>query len=198
MTDKDSVQISVAKMIWPDAYIQLCFWYLKRAMKRQLALTKKPKLTQYFPNSANLEFSFIDPNFCFIINNNIEINQSIQLDTQSQNKKLVFIFCPPEYHNHILNLIAKHFNQYLFISTSDNQYCSPNQIRKAASVYPSSPNFFVEVQRYRSLSFWRYKDLILLIQGLEAVDKDKDETDEVDEQIEELNKLLVTKLKRSS
>ncbi|CAG8761309.1 3487_t:CDS:2, partial [Dentiscutata erythropus] len=92
----------------------------------------KPKLTKYSSNSANSEFSFIDPDFCPIIDNDIEINQSIQLNTQSQNKKLGFIFCPPEHYNHILNLIAKHFNQHPFIPTSDNQYCSPNQIRKAA------------------------------------------------------------------
>ncbi|KAF0441648.1 MULE transposase domain protein [Gigaspora margarita] len=58
------------------------------------------------------------------------------------------------------------------------------------SVYPLSPNFFVKVQCYRSSPFWRHKDLILLIQGLEAVDEDEDKTDEVDEQIEELDKLF--------
>ncbi|CAG8684911.1 11567_t:CDS:2, partial [Gigaspora rosea] len=99
MTDKDSAQILAAKTIWLDAYIQLCFWHMKRAIKRQLALTKKPKLTRYSSDSANSEFSFIDPNF---------------------------------HHNHILNLIAKHFNQHPFIPTSDNQYCSPNQIRETA------------------------------------------------------------------
>src|ERR1043166_5279338 len=101
MTDKDFVQISAAKTIWPDAYIQLCFWHLKRAIKKQLVLNKKPKLTWYSSNSTNSEFSFIDPDFCPIIDNNIEINQSIQLNTQLQNKKTGFIFYSPEHHNHI-------------------------------------------------------------------------------------------------
>ncbi|CAG8491544.1 13886_t:CDS:2 [Gigaspora margarita] len=45
-------------------------------------------------------------------------------------------------------------------------------------VCPLSPNFFVEVKRYRTPPFWRHKDLIPLAQGLDPVDEDESETDE--------------------
>ncbi|KAF0516455.1 hypothetical protein F8M41_017064 [Gigaspora margarita] len=41
------------------------------------------------------------------------------------------------------------------------------------SVCPIKPNFFNEVKHYRSLSFWRHKDLIPLVQGLGLVEVDK-------------------------
>ncbi|CAG8764527.1 15606_t:CDS:2, partial [Gigaspora rosea] len=149
MTDKDLAQISAVKTIWPDAYIQLCLWHLKRAIKRQLGLKKKPKKIRYLASTANAEFSFIDidfypkdtsqqptvqENFAFDDNesNNNEINNLIQPNIQLQNKKMPFTFCPPKYHNHIINLVTKHFNQHPYIPADDMQYYSPDQIREAA------------------------------------------------------------------
>ncbi|CAG8768312.1 15544_t:CDS:2, partial [Racocetra persica] len=41
------------------------------------------------------------------------------------------------------------------------------------SVCLLKPNFFNKVIQYRSLSFWRHNDLILLAQGLEPVEEDE-------------------------
>ncbi|CAG8599326.1 15086_t:CDS:2 [Cetraspora pellucida] len=129
MTNKNSAQILAAKSIWPNAHIQLCFWHLKRTIKRQLSLSKKPKITQYSAEEANNEFFFIDLDFYPEINKEDEINQPTHFNSQSQNKKVAFTFCSSEHHNPILNLIAKHFNQHPFILIFDNQYYSLNQIQ---------------------------------------------------------------------
>ncbi|CAG8583378.1 26637_t:CDS:2 [Dentiscutata erythropus] len=96
----------------------------------QLSLNKKLKITWYSAEKANNEFSFVDINFCLKINQD-ETNQQIHTEVQSQVKKIIFTFCLSEHCNHILNLIAKHFNQHPFISAFDKQYYSPNQICEA-------------------------------------------------------------------
>src|SRR6185437_5037869 len=50
------------------------------------------------------------------------------------------------------------------------------------SVCQIKPNFFNEVKSYRSPPFWRHKDLIPLVQGLEPVEED--ETYELEEEID--------------
>ena len=140
MTDKDSAQISAVKTIWPDAYIQLCLWHLKRAIKRQLGLKKQPKTTRYHGNSANAEFLFIDINFCLdftlqqsIVWENFDSdNNESNYSNMLQSKKIIFTFCPPEHHNYIINLVTKHFNQHPYIPANDMQYYSPNQIHEVA------------------------------------------------------------------
>ncbi|CAG8797972.1 20949_t:CDS:2, partial [Gigaspora margarita] len=139
ITDKDSAQISAVKMIWPDAYIQLCLWHLKRAIKRQLGLKKKPKTTRYHGNSANAEFPFININFCpdftsqqSTVLENFDLNNKNNNTNMPQSKKITFTFCPPEHYNHIINLVTKHFNQHPYIPADDMQYYSPNQIHEVA------------------------------------------------------------------
>ncbi|CAG8760330.1 1142_t:CDS:2, partial [Gigaspora margarita] len=117
LTDKDSVQILAAKTIWPEAHIQLCFWYLKRAIKRMLGLKKMPKTICYSATQANAEFSFVDINFYPEI-----ISQ----------QHIGFTFCPTDHHNHILNLMIKHFNQHPYIPAANMQHYFSDQIREFA------------------------------------------------------------------
>ncbi|CAG8632278.1 14026_t:CDS:2, partial [Cetraspora pellucida] len=196
----------------------------------------------------NLRHMGINPTFVMTDKDSAQISAAelIQSRIQPQSKKIAFNFCPPEHHNHILNLVTKHFNQHPYIPADDMQYYSSNQIRETAdlksnnkartiaawclafkrdwkacskkvlsdnsyatnpimwtcsclayldshfllckhlvqSVCPLRPNFFNEVKRYRSPPFWRHKNLIPLVQGLEPVKEDEfDETYELEDDV---------------
>ncbi|KAG6867397.1 hypothetical protein C0993_003278 [Termitomyces sp. T159_Od127] len=60
--DKDMAEIGMAKHVWPDAKIQLCWWHLRRAIKQRLAQNKL-SMTPYNVMRAQKEFPFIDPKF---------------------------------------------------------------------------------------------------------------------------------------
>ncbi|CAG8825826.1 18113_t:CDS:1, partial [Dentiscutata erythropus] len=86
----------------------------------------------------NTEFSFIDLDFCpeiILQQHNISSNNNnelIQLPVETPNRKILFTFCPLKYHNHIINLITKHFNQHPYIPAANMQYYSPDQIHEGA------------------------------------------------------------------
>lgn len=58
-TDKDTAEIKAAKIIWPDAKHQLCWWHVRRAIRQRLAMAKLETST-YNPQRANKVFDFID------------------------------------------------------------------------------------------------------------------------------------------
>ncbi|CAG8449799.1 23330_t:CDS:2 [Gigaspora rosea] len=59
-TDKDFAQINAAKEIWPNINIQLCLWYVEKAIKEKIKSSKKIKQTQYLPSEAVKEFKLRD------------------------------------------------------------------------------------------------------------------------------------------
>ncbi|KAJ7577132.1 hypothetical protein C8J56DRAFT_1007246 [Mycena floridula] len=59
--DKDMAEIGMAQDVW-KAKIQLCWWHMREALKRRLALAKL-STTPYNPTRANQCFPFIDPQF---------------------------------------------------------------------------------------------------------------------------------------
>ena len=63
LTDKDSAHINAVRAVWPNSHIQLCFWHLKRAVKKHLASSKEPKKIRYRAREANTQFPFIDLTF---------------------------------------------------------------------------------------------------------------------------------------
>ena len=63
MTDKDMAQINSIRAVWPAAGVQLCYWHLKRAVKKHLASAKKPLTIRYAMHEPRNEFSFIDLDF---------------------------------------------------------------------------------------------------------------------------------------
>lgn len=61
-SDKDMAEISMARTIWPEAKVQLCWWHLWREIRERLAKAKL-STTPYNVLRANREFTFIDVNF---------------------------------------------------------------------------------------------------------------------------------------
>lgn len=60
--DKDMVEISMSKSVWPMAKIQLCYWHLRKAVRERLSKSKLAT-TPYKVARAHKEFSFIDVAF---------------------------------------------------------------------------------------------------------------------------------------
>ena len=51
--DKDTAEISAARLVWPEASIQLCYWHSKRAIRAKLKDSKKTNSQlRYFPDEA--------------------------------------------------------------------------------------------------------------------------------------------------
>ena len=61
-TDKDIAEIKAAQAVWVTAKHQLCWWHLKKAVKRGLE-SSKLSMSVYHPNIARAEFNFIDMTF---------------------------------------------------------------------------------------------------------------------------------------
>jgi hypothetical protein len=112
LSDKDFAQISAAQMTWPTTKVQLCQWHLLRAVKTKLKNSKLPKQMSYSNIAANNQFSFIDPNFMPI--------------TEQQ------VFCPKEYHDHIINLVKKHLHRHPLIPAESGQYLTKEEIYRNA------------------------------------------------------------------
>jgi MULE transposase domain len=144
MTDKDPAQIRAVKTVWSSTYIQLCYWHLKKAVKKQMASTKRPQVMRYAMNEAKMEFSFIDLNFypnapttstststfLLAIEDNTKATTN-QTSCHTKNKA-AFTYCPSEHRNHILRLMVKHLHQHPFIPALGNQYYTSEQIREEA------------------------------------------------------------------
>ncbi|CAG8552189.1 12724_t:CDS:2 [Ambispora gerdemannii] len=62
-TDKDSAEINATKKVWSSINVQLCLWHVERAIKEKLKSCKRIQRTQYQPEEAVAEFSFIDLTF---------------------------------------------------------------------------------------------------------------------------------------
>jgi hypothetical protein len=129
MTDKDAAQISAVKTVWPTTYIQICFWHLKKEVKKHLATSKEPQRLRYNVIEAHTEFSFIDLKFCPVVN-----QQPTQQPTQrqSRSKGATFTFCPAEHRDRILEIMTKHLHQHPLIPGMDKQYYTSTIIREAA------------------------------------------------------------------
>lgn len=63
LTDKDAAQIKAIKVVWPNTNIQLCYWHLKRAVRKQLSSNKNPVQSRYNMLEAKNEFPYIDLEF---------------------------------------------------------------------------------------------------------------------------------------
>jgi MULE transposase domain len=138
MTDKDMSQIGAVKRVWPAAGIQLCLWHVKKAVKRKLAETKKPKTVRYSMNDAKTEFPFIDLGFYPATGPETAIQSVTALvvtaqSSQQRKKAGAFTFCPPEHRDQVLELLVKHFHQHPLIpSSSDQQHHTNTSIREIA------------------------------------------------------------------
>jgi len=55
-------EISCAKVVWPEAKINLCWWHLRRAIRTRLAKAKL-STTPYNVEQAKKEYGFIDTDF---------------------------------------------------------------------------------------------------------------------------------------
>src|SRR5207237_2673811 len=62
LTDKDWPQINAAKQTWPTTKIQLCYWHLRRAVKKRLA-DSSVNTNIYDAEYANREVNIVDINF---------------------------------------------------------------------------------------------------------------------------------------
>ena len=62
LSDKDWSEINALRAVWPHAKHQLCLWHALRAVKQRLAKNKDTP-GPYDPETAREEFSFIDPAF---------------------------------------------------------------------------------------------------------------------------------------
>jgi hypothetical protein len=141
MVDKDAAQIRAIKTVWPAIHIQLCYWHLKRAVKRQLASTKKPQQMRYTIYDAHTEFSFIDFEFYPDVPgqqtdpgqqaDNAESCQQLP-QHQVRSRTAAFTFCPPEHRNRILEIMVKHLHLHPLIPALDRHFYTSEQIREAA------------------------------------------------------------------
>ncbi|CAG8768953.1 16202_t:CDS:2, partial [Racocetra fulgida] len=94
LTDKDFAQVSAAQKVWPNAKIQICFWHLKKAIKKRLTDNTYPKVINYSSYSAHQVFEFID----------IEFYPTPPSQMTPVQKKS-FCFCPKELRPKILDMI---------------------------------------------------------------------------------------------
>lgn len=61
-SDKDMAEIGCAKLVWPEAKINLCWWHLHRAIRTRLAKAKLSTMPYNFKR-AKKEYGFIDVDF---------------------------------------------------------------------------------------------------------------------------------------
>ena len=64
--DKDWAQINAARQTWPTTKIQLCYWHLRRAVKKRLA-DSSVNTSIYDAKYANREVNLIDVNFQILV-----------------------------------------------------------------------------------------------------------------------------------
>jgi hypothetical protein len=60
--DKDMAEIGMAKDVWPNGKISLCWWHMRKAARERLAKSKL-STTPYLAKRANNVFRFIDITF---------------------------------------------------------------------------------------------------------------------------------------
>src|SRR4051794_11426917 len=119
-------------------HIQLCYWHLKKAVKRQLASTKKPQQTRYIVHNAHTEFLFIEFEF-----HPDAPGQQTDPDQQTDNvesrpqyqvrgRRAAFTFCPPEHRNRVLEIMITHLHQHPLIPALDRHFYTSVQICEAA------------------------------------------------------------------
>jgi len=99
-----------------NAKIQLCFWHIKRALKKRLADNTPPKIITYSSTLANRDFSFIDIEFYPSLNN--------------QDKKSNFIFCPKDLRKNIILLFEKHLHFHSLIPNTNGNSLTSDEIWK--------------------------------------------------------------------
>jgi len=119
MTDKDWAQINTARQTWPTTKIQLCYWHLRRAVKKRLA-DSSVNTNIYDAEYANREVNFIDVNF-----HPFPRDQSTGIRS-SQNCDVCF--CPRELRETILEIISYHFHLHPLLPNDNNQYLTENDI----------------------------------------------------------------------
>ena len=119
LTDKDWAQINTARQTWPTTKIQLCYWHLRRAVKKRLA-DSSVNTNIYDAEYANREVNFIDVNF-----HPFPRDQSTGIRS-SQNCDVCF--CPRELRETILEIISYHFHLHPLLPNDNNQYLTENEI----------------------------------------------------------------------
>ncbi|CAG8688085.1 5568_t:CDS:2, partial [Scutellospora calospora] len=115
---KDFAEINAAKEVWPQSDIQLCQWHIDQAINKKLKSKKRIQYTQYQPEEAAAEFSFINPKF------KPELNRS---DPD------YYQVCLLDLRKDIMNLIRKHFNMHPKIPiNADGKCLTSAEIREHA------------------------------------------------------------------
>ncbi|CAG8790198.1 3071_t:CDS:2, partial [Gigaspora rosea] len=107
---------------WSNIKIQLCYWHLKKALKKRLADNTYPKIINYSSSSAHQTFDFI----------NIEFYPTPPLQLTSAQKKS-FCFCPKELHPKIIDMIEIHIHLYPLIPNANGFYLSASEIWKQST-----------------------------------------------------------------
>ncbi|CAG8701309.1 5282_t:CDS:2, partial [Ambispora leptoticha] len=115
-------QVSAAQKVWPNAKIQICFWHLKKAIKKRLTDNTYPKVINYSSYSAHQVFEFID----------IEFYPTPPSQMTPVQKKS-FCFCPKELRPKILDMIVQHMHFHSLIPNTSGVYLTAYEIWKQST-----------------------------------------------------------------
>ncbi|CAG8713598.1 9293_t:CDS:2 [Gigaspora margarita] len=103
--DENFSEINAAREVWPKANIQLCLWYIERALKQKL---------------ITMKFNFIDPNFIPNLENDTKNYEVCPNNFRND----IINFIRAHFHMH-----------YKIPINASSQYLTPAKIREKANMY---------------------------------------------------------------
>ncbi|CAG8751960.1 2910_t:CDS:2, partial [Gigaspora margarita] len=111
------LKISAAQKVWPNAKIQICFWHMKKALKKRLMDNTYPKVINYSSYSAHEAFKFIDIKF-----------HPMQPSQMTSMQKKSFCFCPKELRPKIIEIMEQHMHLDSLIPNTSGCYLTAHEI----------------------------------------------------------------------
>ncbi|KAI9806204.1 MAG: hypothetical protein M1825_006319 [Sarcosagium campestre] len=133
--DKDTSEIAAAKLVWPTATIQLCFWHAKRAIRKKLKdSTKTNTQSHYFP--ADVEEFIPDLEICWgsePIRRPDGIHRCGRCNCASRTGKFNDkgrLEPDKEERETVLQMFERHYNMHPLIPDQNGTYRSSNAIHR--------------------------------------------------------------------